>query len=290
MRWLEDPVSVFFDLGYLLAFLVFLILGKWLLAWSSRYRLDDQLTTYDNLAVAVSSSGFFLALAAIFVGATTDQTGPQPGMDIGSSFQAFIWDLFAVAGGLALLPLSRWVTQKLILPRFRVHDELIRDQNAGAGAVEGAMYLGAGFIIAGAIHGDGVTLLSFLVFYLIGQASLILFALLYDRILPYSLHREIKEDNVAAGVGFAGGIVAISLVTMNAIGSDFIGWIPSLMDLGVDLGFGYLFLLLLRSILDRWLLRHANLQDEIVRDRNVGVGLLEFALSLAIGLVLIAMH
>ncbi|MEZ4847611.1 MAG: DUF350 domain-containing protein [Bacteroidia bacterium] len=49
---------------------------------------------------------------------------------------------------------------------------------------------------------------------------MVLFAFLYVKLTPYSVHDEIEKDNVAAGLGFAGGLISIGIIVMKGV-SDF---------------------------------------------------------------------
>lgn len=271
-RWLING-------GYILLYVLIFFFAKWLKGLFSSYRLDEQLTEYDNDAVSVSVAGYFIGITAIFIGALS---GPSVGL----------WeDYVSVTGyalaGILLLNLTRLLNDRLILYKFSVDKEIIRDQNAGTGVIEGAIYIATGLIIGGSVHGEGGGPLTALVFFLIGQLCLILFGLVYERMSPYSVHNEVEKDNVAAGFGFAGGLIAIGIIVMNAVSGAFNDWLTDLTALGLDILVIFVYLIGVRFIFDKFVLRNTNLNTEIVEDQNLGAGLLEMVVAICFSVVLL---
>ncbi|RMG69227.1 MAG: DUF350 domain-containing protein [Bacteroidetes bacterium] len=277
--------TALFNAGFVLLYLLLFFLAKWVKDRLSPYDLDEQLTEYDNVAVSVSVAGYFLAVTAIFVGAV------MPGEGAGNRPDPIWWEEYlAVAGytlgGIVLLQLSRWLNDKLILYRFEVNKEIIKDQNPGTGVVEGGAYLASGLIIGGSVYGEGGGPVSALVFYALGQLCLILFGLLYERISPYSVHDEIERDNTSAGLGFAGALIAIGIIIMRAVSGPFRGWVDDLTTLGLDVLVVFIYLLGVRFVFDKLVLRRSDLQTEIAQDQNLGAGLLEMVVAISFAVVL----
>ncbi|MDX2283010.1 MAG: DUF350 domain-containing protein [Bacteroidia bacterium] len=283
MEWFPSIEQAGSAAAYVLLYIAVFFLAKWIKSIFVPYRLDEQLTEHDNVAVAVSLAGYIAGVTAIFAGAVWPSGG--------GGFLSF-WEEFALVaayalGGVLLLNLARILNDRLMLHKFSVERELIRDQNPGTGLVEAAAYLASGLIIGGAIHGEGGGPVTALVFFALGQAALLLFGWLYARLSPYNLHAEIEDDNTAAGAGFAGGLISIGLIVMHAVAGNFSGWAEDLAALGLDLLLILVYLAGVRLIIDRFFLRRSNLQTEIARDRNLGVGLLEMVASVGFALVLI---
>lgn len=271
--------SVLYNAGFVLLYMVVFFVGKWIKGIFSSYKLDEQLTHYDNVAVSVSLAGYFIGLTAIYMGAIS-----------GPASTEWTDDFLNVAGyslgGILLLNVSRFINQKLILYRFSIDKEIVKDQNPGTGAVEAGVYIASGLIIAGAISGEGGSPLTTLVFYLIGQACLVLFALLYARTSSYKVHDEIEKDNTAAGLGFAGGLISIGIILMKAVSGDFYGWRTDLMALGLDILIVFVYLLAIRLIFDKFILSNSDLNTEISIDQNLGAGLLEMVVSICFSIML----
>lgn len=264
--------------AFLVLFAILFVIGKWFYALATSYAVDQELMQKDNPALAISTAGYYLGIIIIFIGAAV---GPSTDL---------IHDLLLVAayglGGILLLLLSRVINDWLILRDFSAKRELIDDKNEGTGAVLFGSYVASALIIAGSIQGEGGGPHTAIVFYLLGQVALIAFTWLYDWMAPYSLLEQIEQDNVAAGVGFGGALVAIGLIILRAVSGDFVGWVEDLTYLGWNVLLVFVYLVGVRLFFDKVVLPRSDLNVEITRDRNVGAGLLEGAVSIGFAAVL----
>jgi uncharacterized membrane protein YjfL (UPF0719 family) len=265
-------------LSLLLLFFVLFVLGKWVDNLVTSHEVDRELTRRDNPALAISTAGYYLGIAIIFIGATL---GPSYGLEM---------DLLLVGGyttgGIGLLLLSRTINDKLILRGFSTQRELIEDRNPGTGVVLFGSYVASALIVAGSIHGQGGGPHTALAFYALGQVALIVFTWIYNLLTPYSLLDEIEADNFAAGIGFAGALIAIGIIIMRAVSGDFDSWAVNLQSLGLNILIVFVYLIGLRVFFDKIVIPEDDLNFEIVRDRNVGAGLLEFTVSVGFAAVL----
>ena len=262
----------------LVLFFALFVVGKWIDNLVTAHEIDRELTQRDNPALAISTAGYYLGIAIIFIGASL---GPSYGLEM---------DLLLVggytAGGIVLLLLSRWINDKLILRGFSTQRELIDDRNPGTGVVLFGSYVASALIVAGSVHGQGGGPHTALAFYALGQVALIAFTYLYDLLTPYSLLQEIEQDNFAAGIGFAGALIAIGILIMRAVSGDFESWAVNLASLGWNVLLVFVYLVGLRVFFDKIVIPDDDLNFEIVRDRNVGAGLLEFTVSVGFAAVL----
>ena len=276
----SNPSAILLNAGYLGLYLLLFFFAKWIKGVFSTYKLDEQLTEFDNNAVSVSVAGYFIGITAIFIGA---MSGESAGANMGQEF--VIVTGYSLAG-ILLLHLSRIINQKLILYKFSVDKEIIKDQNPGTGVVEGAAYVASGLIIGGSISGEGGGPLVALTFYVLGQVFLVLFAFLYVKLTPYSVHDEIEKDNVAAGLGFAGGLISIGIIVMKGVSGDFVSWSQDLTALGLDVALVFVYLIVVRFVFDKLVLRNSDLNTEIANDQNLGAGLLEMIVAICFSSVL----
>ena len=270
------PILV--GLSYIMIYIIIFFLAKWIKHWFSSFHLDEELTLKDNYAVAVSASGYFIGITIVYIGALD---GPAHG---------FVNDVLEVVGyslgGILALNLARLINDRFILYSFSPTKEILHDQNPGTGAVEAGAYIASALIIAGAIHGEGGGPLTATVFFLLGQLCLVLFSLLYIRLTPYDVHDEIEKDNIAAGLALSGGLISIGIIVMKAVSGDFVGWVEDLTTLGLDVAVVFVYLIGVRLVFDRFFLRKSDLVTEIVKDRNIGAGLLEMFISICFSIVL----
>ena len=243
-------------------------------------KLKQELIKKDNFAVALTITGYYLALV-FAVGGILE--GPaQYWLD--DVFDILIYGILATI----LLNLSTFVNDKLILNRFDITNELLDDQNAGTGIVMAGNYIAIGLIVNGAVSGEGGGIATAVAFWLLGQAALVVASKLYNIITPFDVHTEIEKDNVAVGVAFAGMLVGLGNIIRLAIFGDFISWQINLSQFGWFTLFGILLLPILRFLSDKILLPGERLTDELVNQEkpNVGAGTIEAFSYIAASLLL----
>ncbi len=260
-----------------LYFAVFM-LAKWFKSFFLPYKLDHELTQSDNIAVALAMSGYYFATTIIFLGALF---GPDQGLGV---------DVMMVGGytllGLILLNLARWFNEKAILNEFSNMEQLIKEKNAGLGAVHFSVYVATGLIAAGAISGQGGGVITSIVFFVIGQVSLFLFSHLYEKLSPYNIYEELKNGNVASGIAFGGHLIALAILVMNAASGDFIDWKKDIILYVLTVVIAFVFLPILRFVMDRMVVPGESLAKEIREDRNIGAGLLDATCAISFAIII----
>ena len=272
--------------------IVVLVLAKIVQDLLTPYHINDQLRTKDNVALAISISGYYLSVIIVFLGALYQPFGlVEVIIDGGLGFTSDYWrdvlEVFLYAlGGIVALNVARIVVDRLILYQFSTEKEIISDQNAGAGAVEFAVYVGVGLVIAGSISGEGGGVPTALAFFGLGMAALMLYTLFYELTTPFSIHDEIEGDNVAVGVALAGNILAISIVAFKAVFGNFEGWTESLAGFLTFAIIGFVVLFIVRMIVDFVMFPRVKVADELAIDRNLGVAFIEGAVVISVSLIL----
>ena len=251
------------------AYLLFWI-GKLVYDWTTpSYRVKEELVEKDNTALSVAIMGYFFGLVMAIGGVIS---GPSHGLEL-DLIDVLIYGPLSIV----LMNLSRLINDRLILHQFSIRDEIIRDQNAGTGAVVCASYIATGLVIFGAVSGELGGLGTTLAFWVLGQAALVLAGIVYNWATPYDLHAEIERDNAAAGVAFAGALVGIGIVVRHAVAGDFISWTTSLQGFALEVVVGLVLLLLVRVATDKILLPGLNLSAEISDPEkpHLGAGFIE---------------
>ena len=213
---------VFVGLG-----LIILVIAKLARDVITPYRIDDEVTTKRNLAVAVRLSGYFLGVILVFLGAlyrpltliAVDGLGfdREYAEDV---LRVFLYSLV----GIGALNLVRILMNRLILYKFDIEKEVVEGQNVGSGAAEFGMYVATGLLIAGAVAGQGGGADVAAAFFGMGLVLLVLFALFYQLTTPYDIHSEIESNNTAVGIAMGGNLIAIGLIAFKAVFGDFDGW------------------------------------------------------------------
>ena len=269
--------------------LVVLTLAKLARDVVTRHRIEEEIVTRGNLAVALSLSGYLMGVILVFLGAVYEPLGGDGyvglGLDRAFGLEA-LWVFLYSLAGIVALNLMRLVTDRLVLYRFELEREIIQDQNAGAAAAEFGVNVASGLVIAGAIAGQGGPL-NALAFFALGLGVLILFALFYEWTTPFNIHDEIERDNPAVGIALGGNLIAIGLVTFKATFGDFVGWQAGILEFAVYSVVGFVLLYVLRVAVDLVLLPHTRVSQQVSGGRNVGVAFVETAVVVSSALILL---
>ncbi|MFZ4578489.1 MAG: DUF350 domain-containing protein [Myxococcota bacterium] len=272
-------------LGYSASFLVLALaivyvgkLARDAIALLRGHKMGEILTTKDNPAAAIEVSGYLLGLVFGLVGSfqvTSDGWVAQASE-------------LAMTGLLvtAMLLLNDWLTAKIVFRGLDNHKEVNENHNTAVAVGRAAGAVATGLVIRGALGHDSA-LLDRILWAFIGQAMLIVVSLLYQKLTPYDDLAELKGKNLAAGLPIAGILLAVGITVEAVLHGEGAGWAADLQSMGVDMLAMVALLFAMRVATDRVMLGGARLKDEIVRDRNVGVGLIE-ATSFVTGAVILA--
>lgn len=261
----------------LLYMFIFYIANK-LYSQLAGYDVKDEVVKKDNMAVSVALAGYLLAISIVFIGCVL---GPSKGL-----VQDLIEVLKYSALGMVLLYVAHLVNDKLILHKFNNAKELVEDRNVGTGAVLAGSYIASGLIVAGSIHGEGGGIESALVFFVLGQLSLVVFTKIYDVITSYDLHEEIEQCNYSAGIAFAGTLVALGIILSKAASGDFVSWEYNGSYFVLNALIAFILLPLFRVVIDKLVITDDDLNKEIAEDKNIGAGFLEFGATVGFAAVL----
>ncbi len=158
------------------------------------------------------------------------------------------------------------------------------------GIVEACMYIATGFILRGSLLGEGGTfvqsLLSVLVFFVLGQMVLLLFGLVYQLITPFDVREEVKKNNPAAALGLGGVLIALSIILMSAIAGPFTGWARDIGNFCAYALGGMILLILFRSFMDKIVLPTTRLAVEVQEDQNAAALLVVESTLIALAILI----
>lgn len=235
-----------------------------------RMELNLELFVRDNPAVAIALVGYYLGIV-IALGGVLDKTIP--------AWQDKLLNLATYGATVILFMLAgAWVGDRLILHCFQCHREIVQDRNVGAASVEAGNHIANGLILNAALAGESGGWLVGLVCWLIGLGVLVLVSVVYPRVAKYDVFGEIeKRNNPAAGVAFAGLLIATGNIVRVAFAAEFQTWLVSFSQYGLILFFSLISLVAIRWLADLILVPGVKISDEIVRQEipNLGAGLIE---------------
>ena len=276
--------------------LVYVGMGILLLAFArlvqdfvTPYKIQEQLRTHDNVALALSIAGYYLGIIIVFVGAVYQPFTSSVDSNLG--FTTEYWEdvievLVTTVIGIIILNVARIIVDKLVLYKFSTEKEIIEDHNVGTGAVEAAVYVAVGIVIAGSVAGVGGGPETSFAFLGLGLLTLILYTLVYEFTTSYDVHDEIERDNVAVGVALAGNLIAISIVVFKAVFGDFTTWEEGIAGFLTFAVIGAALLFVVRTIVDLILFPKVSMAQELTVDRNLGLALIETSVLVSASLIL----
>ncbi len=250
---------------------VFVIISVFII-WLAKFIADKRTKEFDddvhiddgNLAVGLRRAGLYLSIA-IALSAVVSGTSKGFSSDIIS---------LVIDGIIVLVCLfsCRYINDKIMLGPLN-NDKECMNGNAAVGMVEASMYIATGFVLNGSLSGLSTNLLesflSTLLFFILGQFVLLLFGFLYEVITPFNVRDEIKNGNLAAGIGLGGILVALGIVLKASIEGPFTGWRTDILNFGMYALYGIIMLLVFRAVIDKILLPTTKLSIEIKEDKNV---------------------
>jgi uncharacterized membrane protein YjfL (UPF0719 family) len=233
-------------------------------------RFDDnaELFKNDNHAVGVATAGYYLGVLIALTGVLA---GGSRGL-LGDVIDVGVYGILAII----MQNIARWSADKFILSEFNIDDELVRDKNMGTAWAMFGIYFATGMIVRGAIMGDsagfwggiGTTVY----YFILSQVILVIVARIYQsKITPYDFHKEIENDNVSAGLAFAGFVSALGVIISHGGGNHFS--VADTVGLILWTVVGLIILGFTRAVLaERILVPGHKITDEVVRDRNENAG------------------
>lgn len=287
-------------LAYVALGVIVLYLAKWILDLVTPYHVKDQLGRKSNAALGLSICGYLLGVIVVFVAVLYT---PFASGEVDWRFtQEFGFDVIEVflysIGAIAVLNLTRYVIDHLVLYKFDVEKEIIENQNLAAGAVEFGVYLAVSLVVAASLAGYGDTqfgtavpstldeIIRSVVFFLLGLGALVLYALFYQVTTAYDIHDEIEKGNPAVGVTMAASLIAVALVVFKAVAGEFLGWSESLIGFAVFAVIGFIILVIVRWIIDKAMFPKVKIADELSA-QNVGVAFIVGGVVISTALVLL---
>jgi uncharacterized membrane protein YjfL (UPF0719 family) len=263
-----------------LLYLLLLIALMWIAGriYNARvpYDLVEELAHADNPAVGISYAGFVFGLGLALYGVLTADGLPNLVRDL---LDMALLGLLSVV----LLGVGQAVNDRVAFPNVNLV-QAVKDGNIAAGMAKFGSFVSTGLIVMRAIALDGeseiVRAVNTVVFFVAAQIAFLLFVVFYEKITKYDVKEQVKADNPAAGIAIALSMVAIALVLSYAITQT-----GSLVVFAAWFVLASVLLLIVRLVLDKAILPGHALDDEISRDKNWGVALLEGSLAVVVALV-----
>lgn len=264
-----------FTIGFVAAAVVILLfIARLVNQFFMRERLTDALTTKDNAALGISLSGYLLGVLLI----TADVlSGPGHGAWQKDALSVLLYGV----GGMLFLVFVGTVELKLLLSPETLKG--VRSGNTAAGIVTAGSYVATSLIIAASVSGESVggTLVTALIFFVIGQITLLVVTVLFRFLTAYNDTAEILNGNAAAALSYAGLMIAVAIIVGHSIRGEFVDYPSSLLSYAWSM-MVVIAMYPVRQFLVQGLLLGGGfkpyggrLDEEISKDRNLSAGVLE---------------
>src|SRR5262245_6414366 len=176
-----------------LAIIILLIIARLVYRLLLGQGMTETLINSDNKAAAVSLGGFLLGVIQVVIPVLT---GPSHSFwaDVAGVAAYGIGGIIAMAvAGVIFEQYSRWVGAPL--------REEIAAGNLSAGIIDGAIFFASSQIVAGALSGDGGSIVPTIIFWAAGVVALIVFTHIFRSLTSYDDAESVKSNNVAAALG-----------------------------------------------------------------------------------------
>lgn len=236
---------------------------------------DHEVEEKSNLAVGLRRAGLYLGSAIALL-------GPLYGQDKG-----FWTDLrLVLVEGVAVLAyffIAAKVMDKLVLHRVN-NDAEVQKGNIAVGIAEGGEFIATGLIAYGSFAGEGGSIITATVFFLLGQTLLVVFSRLW--MAKFDVIFMVERGNSAAGVLFAGKVVALGIILRAALNGAFTSYIVDITSFLIWAVVGAVLLAIAEWASDHLFLPHTDIATEVGRDSNVAAVALSSVLLIAIALVM----
>ena len=197
---------------YTFIYIICMIILKQILNFkaSAHYDADTELAN-GNLAVGLRRTGAQLGLAIAMMGVLT---GTTQGSIVDDLIFSLIYGLLAVG----FIVSSLILTDKCVLPS--VHNiKALKEGNISVGIVEFGMLTATGVIAYSSIVGEGGGLISSVVYFLVGQLTLLTLVVVYEKLVMRDIDivQAIANKNTSLGIYIGGKLIAYSLILKSAI-------------------------------------------------------------------------
>lgn len=275
-----DTSAFIWRMGFLFEALALLFIAKVvrdLLLLRKGYRTDQHITEHDNVAASIDLAGFLLGTMI----ALLDSFVIEGESWIAQASSIAYTGLFVIS----FMFLNSLICDFLIFRGLDDDQEIYDHRNLALASARAGAMIATGLMIRAAFGHPNPWLLC-MMWAVIGQLGLVIMAQAYQWISPYDDLQEIKKGNLAAGLPFMGVLIAVGLTLESAIYGEAIAWQDELIAVGIYIVVGSLLLWGVRFLFNVIFLPKSDLDDEIVKDQNVGVGLLEATLYIAMAEVI----
>ncbi|MCK5818892.1 MAG: DUF350 domain-containing protein [Psychromonas sp.] len=283
-------------LGYLvidMAVSIVLIGGvRYTMGIMSNINTNDELAKKDNFAYGISVAGAICAMGIALSGVITGEAAGSYKIELIGMFSYGISAMILIKAG-------RYIHDELALPQFKKLDQII-NRNMAVGVVDAACVVSTAIVVRAAIMWvHGLTLDTFIALFsawIVSQFMLVLitkiFAWKYNINNGVNFQTVLEQGQLALAIRYSGYLISTAMSVTAAsyfiIFNSFKLWHCIILWTTMSLLL-MLCLTLLTSLAKFIVLWGINRKVEVEDQHNIGVALIEFAISFSIALLLMAL-
>ncbi|WP_354624918.1 DUF350 domain-containing protein [Psychromonas sp. MME2] len=283
-------------IGYLLIDMgvAILLLGgmRYTMGMIGKVNTNEELAIKDNFAYGISMAGGVAAMGIALSGTITGELA-------GSYLIELIGMLCYGFAGLVMIKAGRYIHDKMALPEFNKHEQIL-NRNISVGIVDAASVIATAIVVRAAlIWVDGLNIKTFIAIFcawIVSQLMLVIITRIFEwqylRHNANSFQSTLELGQVALAIRYAGYLVSTSMSVTAA--SYFIVYdAQNLLDGIASWAIISLILMVVLTVLTMFakciVLWGIDRREEIENQENIGIATIEFAISFAIALLLMAL-
>ena len=260
---------------------------------SASVNTTDELSKQDNFAFGISVAGSIAALGIVLTGAIT-----------GENAESYLMEVIGMTSygvlGLILIRVGHIIHDRIALQKLDKNAQ-IKKQNITVGIVDAASVIATAIIIrAVLLWVNGLTLSTFIAIvsgFIVAQTMLVIVTRIKEH--QYAKHNQndcmqeaFENGQVALALKYAGQVISTALAITaashfftyneNTLVINLLGWL--LFGLIITL-----IVAILTNIAKRIILMGINFVEEVDQQHNIGIAVIEMAISISIALILTAL-
>jgi uncharacterized membrane protein YjfL (UPF0719 family) len=155
-----------------------------------------------------------------------------PDFDLDHPWWSLLWLALEGLWVFVALLATVFLIDRAFMPKVR-NRQMLLEGNRAIGIVEAASYIGIGFLLNGSLTGSAdsvlLSILSTVVFFILGLGFVVLVFWIHEWITPYNLRNRLTSGDTAAALELAGVLLAASIVTRVGVTGDFTTWGEGIM-------------------------------------------------------------
>lgn len=297
---MNELISMLGQEGSLIGYLVIDMLVAIILLGGMRYTMgmvgnvdtNDELAKKDNFAYGISMAGGVAAMGIALSGAITGELA-------GSYLVEFFGMLTYGVAGLIMIKAGRFIHDKFALPDFHKHEQIL-ERNISVGVVDAASVIATAIVVRAAlIWVDGIDIQTFIALFcawIVSQVMLVIITRVFEwqylRNNANSFQSTLEVGQVALAIRYSGYLISTAMSVTAA--SYFITYDAQNLVMGILMWAAIsLFLMLVLTVLTMLakmiVLWGINRREEIEDQENIGIAMIELAISFSIALLLMAL-